>query len=107
MDWLMGLPLTAQGFDQVQVDVDYLWGKVYAVPRRSTDTAADATKHILDMALRSGDGIPTFWLCTTIPSSRATWSENLRDASAPVFSLVQRSTVTRIRTQRWNESMAF
>ena len=58
VDWLMGLPLTAQGFDQVQVHVDYLSGKVYAVPCRSTDTAADAAKHILDMALRSGDGIP-------------------------------------------------
>ncbi len=56
MDWLMGFPLTAQGFDQVQVHVDYLSSKVYAVPYRSTDTTADAAKHILDMALRSGDG---------------------------------------------------
>jgi hypothetical protein len=54
----MGLPLTAQGFDQIQVHVDNLSGKVYAVPCRSTDTAADAAKLILDMALRSGYGIP-------------------------------------------------
>ena len=58
VDWLMGLPLTATGFDQVQVHVDYLSGKVHAVPVRSTDTAADAARLILDMALRSGDGIP-------------------------------------------------
>ncbi len=54
----MGLPLTAQGFDQVLVHVDYLSGKFYAVPCRSTDTAANSAKHILDMALRIGDGIP-------------------------------------------------
>ena len=58
VDWLMGLPMTATGFDQVQVHVDYLSGKVHAVPTRSTDTAADAARIILDMALRSGDGIP-------------------------------------------------
>ena len=54
----MGLPLTAQGFDLVQDHVGYLSGKVYAVPCGSTDTATNAAKHILDMALRSGDGIP-------------------------------------------------
>jgi len=58
VDWLMGLPTTATGFDQVQVHVDYLSGKVHAVPVRSTDNAADAARIILDMALRSGDGIP-------------------------------------------------
>ena len=58
IDWLMGLPMTGTGFDQVQVHVDYLSGKVHAVPTRSTDTAADAARIILDMALRSGDGIP-------------------------------------------------
>ncbi len=58
MDWLMGLPLTAQGFDQVQVRVDNLSGKVYAVHCSLTDTAADAAKRILDMVLRSGDWIP-------------------------------------------------
>ncbi len=37
VDWLMGLPLKAQGFDQVQarVQVDYLSGKVHVVPTRS------------------------------------------------------------------------
>jgi len=54
----MGLPKTAAGFDQVQVHVDFLSGKVHAVPTRSTDTAADAAAIILEMALRSGDGIP-------------------------------------------------
>jgi len=54
----MGLPTTATGFDQVQVHVDFLSGKVHAVPTRSTDNAADAARIILDMALRSGDGIP-------------------------------------------------
>ena len=28
------------------------------MPTRSTDTAADAAKTILEMALRSGDGVP-------------------------------------------------
>ena len=58
VDWLLGLPTTAAGFDQVQVHVDHLSGKVHAVPTRSTDTAADAAQIILEMALRSGDGIP-------------------------------------------------
>ena len=58
VDWLVGLPMTASGFDQVQVHVDHLSGKVHAVPTRATDTAADAAQIILDMALRSGDGIP-------------------------------------------------
>ena len=58
VDWLMGLPTTAAGFDQVQVHVDFLSGKVHAVPTKSTDTAADAAQIILEMALRSGDGIP-------------------------------------------------
>ena len=58
MDWLLGLPMTASGFDQVQVHVDHLSGKVHAVPTRTTDTAADAARIILEMALRSGDGVP-------------------------------------------------
>ena len=58
----MGLPPTAQGFDQVQVHVDYLSGKVHAVPTRSTNTAADTAKIILDMALRSGDGVPDIFV---------------------------------------------
>ncbi len=52
VDWLAGLPMTASGFDQVQVS-----GKVHAVPTRSTDTAADAARFILE-TLRSGDGVP-------------------------------------------------
>jgi hypothetical protein len=58
MDWLLGLPMTVSGFDHVQVHVDHLSGKVHAVPTRSTDTAADAARIILEMALRSGDGVP-------------------------------------------------
>ena len=58
VDWLVGLPTTAAGFDQVQVHVDHLSGKVHAVPTRATDTAADAARIILEMALRSGDGVP-------------------------------------------------
>jgi hypothetical protein len=56
VDWLISLPLTAQGFDQVHVD--YLSHKVHAVPTRSTDTAADAAQIILNMALQSGDNVP-------------------------------------------------
>ncbi len=41
----------------MQVHVDYLSGKVHAVPTKSCDTAANAAQIILDMALRSGDGI--------------------------------------------------
>ena len=54
----MGLPQTAAGFDQVQVHVDHFSGKVHAVPTRSTDTAADAARILLDMVLRFGDGVP-------------------------------------------------
>jgi hypothetical protein len=42
VDWLVRLPLTASGFDQVQVHVNHLSGKVHAVPKRSTDTVADS-----------------------------------------------------------------
>jgi hypothetical protein len=58
VDWLVGLPMTASGFDQVRVHVDHLSGKVHAVPTRATDTAADAAQIILKMALRLGDGVP-------------------------------------------------
>ncbi len=59
MDWLMGLPLTAQGFDQVEVHVDYLSDTVDALLVDGLRGGlSDAAKHILDMALRSGDGIP-------------------------------------------------
>ncbi len=54
----MGLPPTVTGFDQVQVHVDYLSGKVHAVPTRSMTTSAEAVQIILKTALRSGDGIP-------------------------------------------------
>ena len=50
--------MTESGFDQVQVHVDQLSGKVHAVPTKATDMAADAARIVLDMALRSGDGIP-------------------------------------------------
>ncbi len=56
VDGLVGLPMTASGFDQVQGHVDHLSGKVHAVPTRATDTAADAARIILEMALRSGGG---------------------------------------------------
>ncbi len=80
----MDLPLTVQGFDQVQVHFDYLSGKVHAVLTRSTHTAADAAQIIPKMNLRSDDGVPDllvvdhdpkiknklFWECTrTIGSS--------------------------------------
>jgi hypothetical protein len=61
VDWLVRLPMTAAGFDQVQVRqvlVDHLSSKVHAVPTRATATAADAAQIILEMALRSGDGVP-------------------------------------------------
>ena len=44
VDWLLGLPMTASGFDQVQVHVDHLCGKIHAVPTRATDTSADASR---------------------------------------------------------------
>ena len=58
VDWLLGLPMTESGFDQVQVHVDHLSGKVHPVPTRAIDTAADAARILLEMAPRSGDGIP-------------------------------------------------
>ncbi len=38
--------------------VDHLSGKVHAVPNRATDTAVDAARIILEMALRSGECVP-------------------------------------------------
>ena len=60
VDWLLGLPMTASGFDRVQVHVDTLSGKVSAVPTRATDAAAGAARIVREMALRSraGDGVP-------------------------------------------------
>ncbi len=58
VDWLIGLSPTATGFNQIQVHVDYLSGKVHVVPNRSTATSAEAAQIILKMALHSGDGIP-------------------------------------------------
>ena len=29
-DWLLGIPVTASGFDQVHVNVDHLSSKIYA-----------------------------------------------------------------------------
>ena len=52
--------MTASGFDQVQVLIDSLSSKVRAVPTRftSTITVADAALIVLNMALRSGNGVP-------------------------------------------------
>ena len=56
VDWLLGLPMTAAGFDHVQVHVDHLFDKVHPVPTRATDMAADASRIVLEMALRVGCG---------------------------------------------------
>ena len=70
--WLLGLPMMASGFDQVQVHVDHLSGKIHAVPTRATDTAAGAARIVLTMALRSGYGIPdACWLWTATPTALA------------------------------------
>ena len=58
VDWIAGLPTTADGFDMIQNHVDLLSGKVHAVPTRATATASDAADIIRDMCLRSGDGFP-------------------------------------------------
>ena len=58
VDWIAGLPTTADGFDMIQNHVDLLSGKVHAVPTRATATAADAADIIRDMCLRSGVGFP-------------------------------------------------
>jgi transposase InsO family protein len=67
VDLLLGLPMTVSGFDQVQVHVDHLSGKVHAVPTRSTDTAADAARIILEMALRSGGGVSDVLVVDHVP----------------------------------------
>jgi hypothetical protein len=43
--------------------VEYLSGKVQAVPTRSTDTSVYTARIILEMALRSGYGILAMMLC--------------------------------------------
>ena len=58
VDWIAGLPTTANGFDMIQNHVDLLSGKVHAVPTRATATAKDAADIIVEMCMRSGDGMP-------------------------------------------------
>ena len=58
VDWIVGLPTTAAGFDMIQNHFDLLSSNVHAVPTRSKATAADAAAIILGMCLRSGDGFP-------------------------------------------------
>ncbi len=106
MNCFMELPLTAQGFYQVQVHVDYSSGKVYVVPFRSTDIAADAAKHIIDIDLRSGDGKPVVLVVDHDPKLTSTLFSS-RGASAPVFSLGQRSTtISYAKRLRKSESLA-
>ena len=58
VDWIAGLPTTAGGYDMIQNHVDLLSGKVHAVPTRATATAQDAARIMVEMCLRSGDGLP-------------------------------------------------
>ena len=58
VDWIAGLPTTAGGFDMIQNHVDLLSGKVHAVPTRASATAKDAADIIVEMCMRSGDGMP-------------------------------------------------
>ena len=58
IDWIAGLPTTAAGFDMIQNHVYLLSGKVHAVPTRATATAKDAADILVEMCMRSGDGLP-------------------------------------------------
>ena len=58
VDWIAGLPTTEGGFDMIQNHVDLLSGKVHAVPTRASATAKDAADIIVEMCMRSGDGMP-------------------------------------------------
>ena len=58
VDFIAGLLTTAAGFEMIQDQVDLLYGKMHAVPTRSTATAAAAAAIIRDICLRSGDGYP-------------------------------------------------
>ncbi len=87
--------------DQVQVYVDCLSGNVYAVPCRSTDTAAYAAKHILDIALRPGDGMPDVLVVEHDPKFTSTMFREFTRPTAPVSSVIQRSTrIKRAKVER-------
>ena len=53
----------------MQVHVDHLSGKIHAVPTRATNTAADAVRSVLEMAPRSGDGVPDVLVVDHDPQS--------------------------------------
>ena len=59
VDWLLGLPMPASGFDQARVHIDHLPSKVHAVATRSTDTAGDAARITWRWPSARGSGLPT------------------------------------------------
>jgi hypothetical protein len=58
VNWIAGLPTTVAGFNMTQNHVDLLSGKVQAVPTSATVTAKDATDILVEMCMRSDDGLP-------------------------------------------------
>ncbi len=61
----------------------YLSRKVHAVPTRSKATSAEAAQIILEMALRSGDGIPDVLVVDHAPKFTSSWLRESLGASAP------------------------
>ena len=71
LDFLCGLPRTADGFDQLFVVVDLLSGKVHAVPCRSTDSAHVAAEALLQYVLSMGTGVPNALIMDQDPKFRS------------------------------------
>ena len=80
--------MTAAGIDQVQVHAWHFSSKVHAVPTRSTDTAADAARVMLEMAPRSADGVPDLLVVDHCPKFASALFKDfmLRIASSLVIS---------------------
>ena len=71
LDFICGLPCTAEGFDQLFVVVDLLSGKVHAVPCRSTDSAHVAAESLLRYVLAMGTGVPDALVLDQDPKFRS------------------------------------
>ena len=94
VDWLLCLPMTASGFDQAQVHMDQLYGKVCALPTRPAGTAADAAR--IGSSSAPATVSPTCWLWITTASSRARCSKTARGAPAQASSTARPTARTQM-----------
>ncbi len=66
------------------------------------DTAADAAKHILDMALRSGDGIPRFFVVDHYPMFTSNLFREFTRSIISLGSAFHKNTSAKVARERVN-----